>query len=36
LVSMPGGRKFRAVTHYGISEADIDAASQAISAAAAP
>lgn len=36
LLSMPGGRKFRAVTHYGISEANIDAAIEAIAAAAAP
>jgi threonine aldolase len=36
LVSQPGGTKFRAVTHYGITEADIDAAIVAISAAAAP
>ncbi len=35
-VSQPGGTKFRAVTHYGISEADIDAAAVAIVAAAAP
>ncbi|NPV09624.1 MAG: low-specificity L-threonine aldolase [Anaerolineae bacterium] len=36
LVSQPGGTKFRAVTHYGITEADVDAAVAAISAAAAP
>lgn len=36
MVSQPSGTKFRAVTHYGITKADIDAAVTAISAAAAP
>ncbi len=35
-VSSPTGAKFRAVTHYGISQADIDSAISAITAAAAP
>lgn len=35
LVSQPGGTKFRAVTHHGISESDIDTAVTAIAAAAA-
>jgi threonine aldolase len=36
LVSRPGGRRFRAVTHYGITSADIDVAIKAIAAAASP
>jgi len=36
LVSQPGGGRFRAVTHYGISRADTDAAIAAICRAAAP
>lgn len=36
MVSQPGGMKFRAVTHYGVGEADIDAAAAAIATAAAP
>ncbi|MHB0877617.1 MAG: GntG family PLP-dependent aldolase, partial [Anaerolineae bacterium] len=36
LVSQPGGCKFRAVTHYGITAADTSAAVAAIDAAAAP
>ena len=36
MVSQPGGRQFRAVTHYGVTAADIDTAIAAITAAAAP
>ena len=36
LVSQPAGRRFRAVSHYGITEHDIDQAIAAIAAAASP
>jgi threonine aldolase len=36
MVSQPGGRKFRAVTHYGFTAADVTAAVAAVDAAAAP